>query len=197
MVGGLLGHRLGLLDQRLRLVLGGRGEVLLGPRGRDEPTDEGAEAEGDQASGQRVALRLPAHLAGGVRHRDLGVLDRAGGTILDITHGAVVPRVVRVAEDAVLEAGRTLLDLVDLAASHVGRVGAVTERVDVVAEFGAGALDVPTDLLGRVVGGHQFFSSLPVTALGILLTVSAVWGMPLTRLSSPLPLFISTRATMP
>src|SRR4029077_11418619 len=64
----------------------------------------------------------------------------------------------------------------------VDRVG---QGVDVLAQAGAGLLDLLADLVW--IAGHDVFS-LPRTAIGICFAVRAVCGMPVTALISRRPI---------
>ena len=77
------------------------------------------------------------------------------------------------------------LHLVHLAVGDVLRVGRLGQRVDVVAQLGAGPGDLGPQHLGIVLA-HRFSSSWPFRAFGTLLSVSVVFGRPRIRSSSRL-----------
>src|SRR6187200_1550311 len=163
--GRLLGHRLRLVEERLGLVLGGGGELALLGAGGQEGADQPAGGQGHRTGGEGVATGLAASHVG-------HLLDAAGDLV-----GPVGPRGARVlggAHDVVLEsagpAGRPLRGALGDAAGS----DALGEDVDVLAQAASGAVDLRTDGIGVIGGGHRV--SCPFSASGISLVVSTVRG---------------------
>ena len=148
-LGDALGGVLRLLDQRCGLLLRRLRELLLlaraGQQGRGEPAD----AEGDQAGGERVAPRpCPRRRSAGstpCRRPRTRRSRRTVGAVGDAAH------------DALLDVGGGGADAVRLALGRLGGADLVGQGVHVRAQLGARALDVVADLVR--VGAHRFFSS--------------------------------------